>query len=118
MFPSLLLFAAPCVVSALSTSLHSTHTTFYSCLQLGKSTLIKMLMGKESPDAGIIQIGETVSMIGVGQDRMEELDPTKTAYEEICGGRDEIELGGNYVNSRAYVSWFGFKSAQQQQLVG
>jgi sulfate-transporting ATPase len=77
-----------------------------------------MLMGKDMPDAGKIHVGETVSMIGVGQDRMEELDATKTVYEEICGGRDEIELGGNYVNSRAYVSWFGFKSAQQQQRVG
>ncbi|KAL3786027.1 hypothetical protein ACHAW5_008640 [Stephanodiscus triporus] len=84
----------------------------------GKSTLIKMLMGKDTPDDGKIQVGETVSMIGVGQDRMEQLDSTKTVYEEICGGRDEIELGGNYVNSRAYVSWFGFKSAQQQQRVG
>lgn len=38
-------------------------------------------------------------------------------FEEISGNMDEIELGGNYVNSRAYVSWFGFKSAQQQQRV-
>ena len=84
----------------------------------GKSTLINMITGKDVPDAGHIQVGETVSMIAVGQDRMDQLDSTKTVYEEICGGRDEIELGGNYVNSRAYVSWFGFKSAQQQQLVG
>jgi ATP-binding cassette ChvD family protein len=84
----------------------------------GKSTLINMITGKDVPDAGHIQVGETVSMISVGQDRMDQLDSTKTVYEEICGGRDEIELGGNYVNSRAYVSWFGFKSAQQQQLVG
>jgi len=83
----------------------------------GKSTLIKMLMGNEDPDSGTIQIGETVSMIGVGQERMEELDSSKTVHEEISGGLDDIELGGNYVNSRAYVSWFGFKSAQQQQKV-
>lgn len=83
----------------------------------GKSTLIKMLMGKEEPDAGTIKIGETVSMVGVGQDRMEQLDDSKTVYEEISGNMDEIELGGNLVNSRAYVSWFGFKSAQQQQRV-
>jgi ATPase subunit of ABC transporter with duplicated ATPase domains len=83
----------------------------------GKSTLIKMLMGKEVPDAGTIKIGETVSMVGVGQERMEQLDDSKTVFEEISGNMDEIELGGNYVNSRAYVSWFGFKSAQQQQRV-
>lgn len=83
----------------------------------GKSTLIKMLMGKDKPDSGTIQIGETVSMVGVGQERMEQLDDSKTVFEEISGNMDEIELGGNYVNSRAYVSWFGFKSAQQQQRV-
>lgn len=83
----------------------------------GKSTLIKMLMEKEKPDAGSIKVGETVNMIGVGQERMEELDPTKTVFEEISNNLDEIELGGSYVNSRAYLSWFGFKSAQQQQKV-
>jgi len=84
----------------------------------GKSTLVKMLMGKDTPDAGTIQVGETVQMIGVGQERMDELNPDKTVHEEISGGLDDVELGGNFVNSRAYVSWFGFKSAQQQQKVG
>eukprot|EP00574_Skeletonema_japonicum_P004651 CAMPEP_0201723544 /NCGR_PEP_ID=MMETSP0593-20130828/7572_1 /ASSEMBLY_ACC=CAM_ASM_000672 /TAXON_ID=267983 /ORGANISM="Skeletonema japonicum, Strain CCMP2506" /LENGTH=641 /DNA_ID=CAMNT_0048214673 /DNA_START=41 /DNA_END=1966 /DNA_ORIENTATION=+ len=83
----------------------------------GKSTLVRMLMEKDQPDAGTIKIGETVNMIGVGQERMDELDPTKTVFEEISSGMDEIELGGSYVNSRAYLSWFGFKSAQQQQKV-
>jgi len=84
----------------------------------GKSTLIKMLLGKDEPDAGTIKIGETVTMVGVGQERMDELDPKKTVFEEISGGMDEIELGTQTVQSRAYVSWFGFKSAQQQSLVG
>lgn len=84
----------------------------------GKSTLIKMLMGKDTPDSGNIKVGETVKMIGVGQDRMEELDPKKTVYEEISGGMDELELGTQVVNSRSYCSWFGFKSAQQQAIVG
>lgn len=83
----------------------------------GKSTLVRMLMEKDQPDAGTIKVGETVNMIGVGQERMDELDPTKTVFEEISSGMDEIELGGSYVNSRAYLSWFGFKSAQQQQKV-
>jgi len=84
----------------------------------GKTTLVKMLMGKDEPDSGIIKIGETVNMIGVGQDRMEELDPAKTVYEEISGGLDELELGTQIMNSRAYCSWFGFKSGQQQAKVG
>mmetsp|Transcript_1205 Transcript_1205/g.1318 ORF Transcript_1205/g.1318 Transcript_1205/m.1318 type:complete len:656 (-) Transcript_1205:82-2049(-) len=84
----------------------------------GKSTLIKMLMGKDTQDSGDIKIGETVNMIGVGQDRMDELNPKKTVYEEISGGMDDLELGTQIVNSRAYCSWFGFKSGQQQAMVG
>ena len=49
----------------------------------GKSTLIKLLLGKEQPDDGTITIGETVKMVSVGQERMDELDPKKTVYEEI-----------------------------------
>jgi ATPase subunit of ABC transporter with duplicated ATPase domains len=75
-------------------------------------------MGKDDPDIGVIKVGDTVNMIGVGQDRMEELNPEKTFFEEITGSMDEIELGTTTVNSRAYVSWFGFKGAQQQQIVG
>lgn len=83
----------------------------------GKSTLIKMLMGKDEPDSGNIKIGETVNMIGVGQDRMEELNSENTVYEEISGNMDELELGTQVVNSRAYCSWFGFKGGQQQAKV-
>ena len=77
-----------------------------------------MLMGRDEPDAGTVKIGETVKMIGVGQDRMEELNPDKTVFEEISGGMDDIELGTQYVASRAYCSWFGFKGGQQQAKVG
>jgi len=84
----------------------------------GKSTLINMLMEKDTPDKGIIKIGETVKMIGVGQERMDELDPSKTVFEEITGGMDMLELGTQTVMSRAYVSWFGFKSGMQQAKVG
>lgn len=79
---------------------------------------MKMIMGKDDPTSGEITIGSTVNMIGVGQERMEELDPKKTVFEEISGGLDELELGVQTVNSRAYVSWFGFKSQTQQALVG
>jgi sulfate-transporting ATPase len=83
-----------------------------------KSTLIKMLLGKEQPDSGVITVGETVSMVSVGQERMDELSPEKTVFEEISGGLDELELGTQTVLSRAYLSWFGFKSGQQQSIVG
>lgn len=84
----------------------------------GKSTLINMLIGKEEPDSGSIKVGDTVKIVSVGQERMDELDPEKTAYEEISGNLDEIELGTQSVMSRAYLSWFGFKGQSQQAKVG
>lgn len=83
----------------------------------GKSTLIKMLIGKDQPDSGTVKIGDSVKMVSVGQERMEELDSTKTVFEEISEGLDEIELGTQSVASRAYLSWFGFKGQSQQAKV-
>ena len=76
-----------------------------------------MILGKENPDEGSIQIGSTVTAVSVGQERMDELDPDKTVFEEISGGLDEIELSTQVVQSRAYLSWFGFKGGQQQAVV-
>lgn len=84
----------------------------------GKTTLIKLLLGKEEVDSGTITIGSTVKLVTVGQDRMDELNAEKTVFEEISGGLEEIELGTQTVQSRAYLSWFGFKGAQQQAFVG
>jgi energy-dependent translational throttle protein EttA len=77
-----------------------------------------MLLGKEAPDSGIIDIGDSVSIVSVGQERMDELRPDKTVYDEISGGLEELELGTTSVLSRAYLSWFGFKGGQQQAIVG
>ena len=84
----------------------------------GKSTLIKMILGQEQPDEGELVIGKTVNLAAVGQERMDSLDPSKTVFEEISEGLDNIELGTQTVLARAYLSWFGFKGAQQQAFVG
>ena len=77
-----------------------------------------MLIGKESPDDGEIKIGETVNIVSVGQERMDELNADKTVFEEISEGMDDIELGTQTIASRAYLSWFGFKGQSQQSKVG
>ena len=82
----------------------------------GKTTLFRMITGKEQPDGGTLRIGDTVSIGYVDQSR--ELDPNKSVFEEITGGGDTVELGKREVASRAYVSWFNFKGANQQRKVG
>jgi ATP-binding cassette ChvD family protein len=82
----------------------------------GKSTLIKMILGKEKPDSGTFNVGETVKLAVVDQDR-DNLDSSRTVYDEITGGSDDLMLGSAEINSRAYVSWFGFKGGDQQKKV-
>jgi ATP-binding cassette ChvD family protein len=81
----------------------------------GKTTLLRMITGQEKPDSGSIRIGETVKWAYADQSR--SLDPTKTVYEEISGGNDNITLGKRTVNSRGYVSSFNFMGADQQKTV-
>jgi energy-dependent translational throttle protein EttA len=83
----------------------------------GKTTLFRMITGQESPDAGTLRLGETVQPGYVDQSR-DALAPNKSVWEEISGGEDELMVGKRAVPSRAYVSWFNFKGAQQQRKVG
>ncbi len=83
----------------------------------GKTTLFRMITGAEHPDAGALRLGETVSVGHVDQSR-DALSPDKSVWEEITGGRDNVELGKREVASRAYVSWFNFKGRDQQRKVG
>ena len=83
----------------------------------GRSTLFKLLTGAESVDSGSINIGPTVDLGYVDQSR-EALDPTKTVFEEITGGSDNLVIGGREVNGRAYTASFNFRGSDQQKLVG
>ncbi len=83
----------------------------------GKSTLFRMLTGQETPDAGTIEFGDTVTLAYVDQSR-DALDAKKTVWEEISDGLDVIQLGDAEVNSRAYVGAFNFKGGDQQKKVG
>ena len=83
----------------------------------GKTTLFRMVVGEESPDAGKIEIGSSVKLSYVDQHR-HDLDGDKTIFEEITGGTDQIEVGGRSINSRSYVGKFNFKGSDQQKKVG
>ncbi len=82
----------------------------------GKTTLLRMITGQEQPDAGALRIGETVSLAYVDQSR-DALDASKTVWEEVSGGQDQIKLGEHWINSRAYVAGFNFKGTDQQKKV-
>ncbi|MEJ0077956.1 MAG: energy-dependent translational throttle protein EttA [Alphaproteobacteria bacterium] len=83
----------------------------------GKTTLFRMITGQDKPDAGEIKVGESVQLGYVDQSR-DSLDGSKTVWEEISGGNDQLMLGKREVNSRGYCSAFNFKGADQQKKVG
>ncbi|WP_299152258.1 energy-dependent translational throttle protein EttA [uncultured Tateyamaria sp.] len=83
----------------------------------GKSTLFKMLTGQETPDAGTVEVGDTVQLSYVDQSR-DDLNADDNVWEAISGGAELIELGDAEVNSRAYCSSFNFKGGDQQKKVG
>jgi ATP-binding cassette ChvD family protein len=84
----------------------------------GKSTLFRMIAGTETPDSGLIDLGETVKVAYVEQTR-DSLNDHHTVWEAISGGLDTLKIGNNYeVSSRAYVGRFNFKGTDQQKRVG
>ena len=83
----------------------------------GKTTLFRMITAEEAPDDGTLRLGETVQVGYVDQSR-DALAADKSVWEEISGSLDELLVGTRPVASRAYVSWFNFKGAQQQRKVG
>jgi ATP-binding cassette ChvD family protein len=83
----------------------------------GKTTLFRMIIGQEQPDVGSLRIGETVKLGYVDQSR-DSLNAGNSVWEEISAGEDVIYLGKRAVPSRAYVSTFNFKGADQQKKVG
>ena len=83
----------------------------------GKTTLFNMISGKEKPDSGSIELGESVNLGYIDQNR-DSLENNKTVWEEISGGDEETVLGKQTVPSRAYVSWFNFKGGDQQKIIG
>jgi energy-dependent translational throttle protein EttA len=81
---------------------------------VGKTTLFKMVMGLEKPDAGDFKVGETVQIAYVDQSH-DGLDPEKSVFEVISGGTEMMMLAGRQVNSRAYIGKFNFTGQDQSK---
>ncbi len=84
---------------------------------VGKTTLVRMIVGEEKPDAGEVKIGPATVISYVDQTRA-TLDPEKTVFEEITGGADDMPFGSRKISSRGYVARFNFTGADQQKKVG
>ncbi|UOG93355.1 MAG: energy-dependent translational throttle protein EttA [Candidatus Thiothrix sulfatifontis] len=80
----------------------------------GKTTLFRMITGQEQPDSGTFKVGETVKIAYVDQSR-DDLDPTKTVFQEIADGHDIMTVGGYQIQARAYCGRFNFKGDSQQK---
>jgi energy-dependent translational throttle protein EttA len=83
----------------------------------GKTTLFRMIAGSEKPDGGNFRIGETVQIAHVDQTR-DDLDDSKTVWEDISDGLDMITVGSYQTPSRAYCGRFNFKGSDQQKRIG
>jgi len=83
----------------------------------GKSTLFKMMSGAEKPDSGNVELGDTVKLASVDQFR-DDMDDSKTVYQEISQGHEILQIGNFEIPSRAYCSRFNFKGNDQQKIIG
>ena len=83
----------------------------------GKTTLFKMIIGTEKPDSGVIEVGQSVVLSYVDQNR-DTLDPEKTVYEEVSDNNDWVYFGKSRLSSRTYLARFNFKGSDQQKKVG
>lgn len=84
---------------------------------VGKTTLFRIIMGLEQPDAGTFTCGETVKLAYVDQQH-KDIDPTKTVYEIVSEGNELLHMGGRDINARAYLSRFNFTGADQEKKCG
>jgi energy-dependent translational throttle protein EttA len=83
----------------------------------GKTTLFKMIIGSEKPDQGTFEVGETVQLSYIDQNR-ESLDAEKTVFEEVSDGNEWIYFGKDRLATRSYLARFNFKGQDQQKKVG
>jgi ATPase subunit of ABC transporter with duplicated ATPase domains len=83
----------------------------------GKTTLLKMITGREKPDKGEIAIGATVKMVWLDQSRT-VLHDDQSVYDNITEGNPQIPFGNRVLDGRAYLARFNFRGEDQQKLLG
>lgn len=84
---------------------------------VGKTTLFKTIVGLEPLTSGSLEIGDSVKLSYVDQNRA-GIDPDKSLWEVVSDGNDYMMVGDTEIPSRAYVASFGFKGSDQQKKAG
>jgi ATP-binding cassette ChvD family protein len=84
---------------------------------MGKTTMLRMILGQEQPDEGTVEIGSTVQLTYLDQSRL-VLDDNQTVFQNITEGNQVIPFGNITLDGRAYVARFQFKGEDQQKLLG
>jgi len=84
---------------------------------VGKTTLFRLIMGLDTPDAGTFHVGETVRLSYVDQQH-QDIIPEKSVYQVVSQGNETLRMGGRDINVRAYLSRFNFSGADQEKLCG
>ncbi len=84
---------------------------------VGKTTLFRLIMGLEQPDAGTFSVGETVRLSYVDQQH-KDIDPEKSVYQVVSQGNETLRMGGRDINARAYLSRFNFSGVDQEKKCG
>ena len=83
----------------------------------GKTTLMRIILGQEEADAGGVSLGSTVEMVYLDQSRT-ILDDSRSVYENITEGNDQLPFAGRTIDGRAFVARFNFRGEDQQKLLG
>lgn len=81
----------------------------------GKTTMMKLIVGAEQPDAGEVAKGSTVNISYVDQERA-AIQGDVSLIDEVGQGQAEITLGKVSVPIRQYLSRFGFRGPDQQKM--
>ncbi len=83
----------------------------------GKTTLMRIVVGQETPEKGEVEIGETVDLCYLDQSR-EKLEPTMSVFDAVTGGTDMMRVGDETYRSRAYLARFNFRGQEQEKQLG
>lgn len=83
---------------------------------VGKTTLIKVMLGLVPSDTGVVKLADNVKINYFEQTR-DTLEKKKSVLKNICSDGDYVYYKGNYVYARSYLERFGFFREQADILV-